>query len=103
MLKNITLTDINITLLLIYSFATAKIILMIRALKLPEAMLSIGSQTENNFIRIILAQIGLFFDCPLCLSLPAAFIVLVLLKYDWIVLCLALSVIGLIIKKKFAL
>lgn len=87
--------------LLIYGLAVTRYIVFFQSLKIPERTLDIVKKTESDWLRILLAKAGMFFDCPLCLSLLSAIVAILINNLNHTInLLVAISVLGLFFKKK---
>ena len=90
--------------LIIFGLATTKTIMIFQYFELPLKILGVIKKTKNDWLKIVLSKVGMFLDCPVCLSVVSAIAVLLLDMLQPIInIILAISVFGLLIKKKFAL
>ena len=98
------LTTINKTTLAelaIMGLAAVKLIMIISSFDIPIKVLGIIKKTKSNWLKMFLAKAGMFFDCPICLSVVSAIITVFINYLNPIInLILAVSVLGLFIKKK---
>lgn len=92
----------NLARMILMSFSVVKFMMIIGSLNIPILCLNLIKKTDNDKERIVLAKIGMFFDCPVCISVVAAVLVasLEISGLGFINLILGLSVIGVIINKK---
>lgn len=96
MKSSIILVDV-----LIYGLAVAKYMMIFSSFGLPEKMLILIKKTKNDWLRMLFARVGMFFDCPICLSVLSATVAVIANSLNHIInLILAISILGLFIKKK---
>ena len=104
MLKNILNLNPSLVDIVIYGLATTKFMMIYRSFGIAEWSLLNIKKTDNDWLRIFLTKIGMFFDCPVCLSVLAGITVILVDSLNHTINVLfAISVIGLLIKKKFLL
>ena len=89
----------NLVELLIYGLAVTRYMMFFQSLKLPERALDLVQKTESDWLRILLAKAGMFFDCPVCLSLVGALVAILVNNLNHTInLLVAISVLGLFLK-----
>lgn len=94
----------NLVDLIIYGLAVTRYMMFFQSLKIPERTLDIVKETENDWLRILLAKAGMFFDCPVCLSLLGALVAILVNSLNHTInLLVAISVLGLFLKNQMRL
>ena len=90
----------NISGIIVLGLATVKYMMILESLKIPERTYELIKKTENDWLRLVLAKAGMFFDCPVCISIVAGTIGIVANSLSPIInLLLAISVLGFFLKK----
>lgn len=85
----------------VMGLATVKYMMIFSSFELPEKMLHMIKKTKSNFLRLLLAKAGMFFDCPICLSVISAILAILVNSLKPIInVLLGISVLGLFLKKK---
>ena len=89
--------------LVLCSFAVAKLMMAISSLEIPSQALELIKKSDIDRERMILARTGMFFDCPVCVSIVASILVFLIeiIGLGFINSVLGLSLIGVIINKRF--
>ena len=94
-------SSLSIAEIIVFGLATVKYMMILESFKIPERTLGIIKKTENDWLRLILAKTGMFFDCPICVSVFSAMLTIVANSLNQTInLLLAISVLGLFLKKK---
>ncbi len=89
--------------LIVNALSVVKFMMIIQSFKIPLRALELINKTDSDRERMLLSRIGMFFDCPVCVSVIASVLVLCLYTFglQFINLILGLSIIGVIINKRF--
>lgn len=91
----------NIVDFIVLGLATVKYMMIFSSLDLPVKMLNLIKKTKSDWLRLLFAKAGMFFDCPICLSVISAGLALLVNSLKPIInILLAISVLGLFLKKQ---
>lgn len=93
-------SSLELSNIIVLVFATVRYMMILDSLKIPERVLVPIKKTESDWLKMFLAKAGMFFDCPVCSSLVAGLIaVLVNSLNHTLNLIVALSALGFLAKK----